>query len=67
MAWFMQDGAPSHTASDATTYLKELFNSRLFALGTDHEWAPHSPNLNPLDFWLGELQSKPCLLTSSKV
>jgi len=37
IAWFMQDGAPPHTAHDTISYLKEFFNSRLLALGTDHE------------------------------
>ena len=23
----------------------------MIALGTDTEWAPHSPDLTPLDFW----------------
>ena len=23
----------------------------LISLNTDHEWSPHSPDLNPLDFW----------------
>lgn len=51
-AWFMQDGAPPHTAHDTIAFLKELFQTRLIALGTNHAWAPHSPDLNPLDFWL---------------
>ena len=51
-AWLMQDGAPPHTAHDTIALLHERFNDRLIALGTTHEWAPHSPDLNPLDFWL---------------
>ena len=47
----MQDGAPPHTARDTITLLKTIFRRRLVALGTDVEWAPHSPDLNPLDFW----------------
>jgi len=32
MAWFIQHGAPPHTAHDDTiAYLKELFNSHLLA------------------------------------
>ena len=27
------------------------FRNRLVALGTTHDWAPHSPDLNPLDYW----------------
>ena len=48
----MQDSAPPHTAYVTIAYLKELFLTRLVTLGTDHPWAPHSPDLNPLDFWL---------------
>ena len=51
-AWFMQDGAPPHTAHETIAYLRGLFNTRLLALGTDHEWYPHNADLNTLDFWL---------------
>ena len=51
-AWYQQDGAPPHTAHGTIRYLKELFPGRLIALKSDVEWAPHSPDLNPLDFWL---------------
>ena len=52
MTWFMQDGAPPHTAHETIAYLRGLFNTRLLALSTHHEWSSHSPDLNPLDFWL---------------
>ena len=52
MGWFMQDGAPPHTARETIAYLRGPFSTRLLALGIDHEWFPHSPDLNPLDFWL---------------
>ena len=51
-AWYMQDGAPPHTAHDTIGLLRTIFRNRLVALGSDTEWAPHSPDLNPLDFWL---------------
>uniref|UniRef100_A0A8C4Q5Y6 DUF4817 domain-containing protein n=1 Tax=Eptatretus burgeri TaxID=7764 RepID=A0A8C4Q5Y6_EPTBU len=51
MTWFMQDGAPLHTAGDTITFLWQLFRNELVSLGTIHEWAPHSPDLNPLDYW----------------
>lgn len=50
-AWFMQDGARPHTAHATLDHLGGLFQSRLISLNTAHEWAPHSPDLNPLDFW----------------
>ncbi|XP_076041907.1 histone-lysine N-methyltransferase SETMAR-like [Oratosquilla oratoria] len=49
--WFQQDGAKPHTAHDSLALLKELFGSRVISFRTTHEWAPHSPDLNPLDFW----------------
>jgi len=51
MTWFMQDGAPSHTAGDTITLLWQLFRNRLVALVTTHDWEPHNPDLNPLDYW----------------
>jgi len=54
MAWFMQHGAPPHTAHDNTiTYLKELFV--LAPLPIDHEWVPYSSDPNPLDFFCGQV------------
>ena len=49
--WFMQDGAKPHTANATLNHLKSIFGRRLIGLGTDFKWAPHSPNLNPLDFF----------------
>ena len=72
VVWFMQDGAPPHTAHDTIAHLHDLFNNRLISLGTVHEWAPHSPDLNPLDFWLwgaakGSVYAdKPATLTQLK-
>ena len=51
MTWVMQDGAPLHTSGDTITFLWQLFRNRLVALGIAHDWAPHSPNLNPPDYW----------------
>ena len=50
--WFMQDGATPHTANGTLELLAEKFGNRVISRRTDHEWAPHSPDLNPLDFFL---------------
>ena len=50
LAWFMQDGARPHTAHALLHHLRGFFQNRLISLNTDHEWASHSPDLNPLDF-----------------
>ena len=42
--WFQQDGATPHTSNDS---LNHLISRRC-----DPEWAPHSPGLNPPDFYL---------------
>jgi len=47
-------------------YLKELFNSRLLALGTDNDCAPQYPDLNPLNFWLWGTAKQLCLLTNQQ-
>ena len=46
----MQDGAPPHTAGETIDLLHQLFGNRVIGLDTVHECAPHSPELNPLDF-----------------
>ena len=49
--WFMQDGATAHTAAASREFLRENFQDRDISLKTDSFWAPHSPDLNPLDFF----------------
>ena len=45
-----QDGAPCHRERTVMAYLEQKFGDRLYALGTNlgQEWAPRSPDLNPL-------------------
>ena len=50
--WFMQDGATAHTALASRQWLRENFEERVVSLKTDFEWAPYSPDINPLDFFL---------------
>ena len=57
--YFQQDGAAPHTAVKVLEWLQETFDGKLIALKTDTEWPPHSPDLNPLDFFLwGHLKAK---------
>lgn len=56
--WFMQDGAPPHTANITMNWLRDHFGRRVISKKSEHPWAPHSPDLNPLDFYLwGHLKS----------
>ena len=50
--WFQQDGASPHTSNLSLDWLKENFGGRVISLKTDFEWAPHSPDLSPPDFFL---------------
>lgn len=50
--WFQQDGASPHTSKLALEWLKNNFGDRVISLKSDFEWAPHSPDLSPPDFFL---------------
>ena len=57
--WFQQDGAPPHTANITMDWLKDHFGERLISRRANTEWSPHSPDLNPPDFFLwGFLKDK---------
>ena len=47
----MQDVAPPHTARETLQLLQELFGCRVISKGSEKQWAPHSPDLNSLDYW----------------
>ena len=49
---FQQDGAIPQTSNDSLNWLRQLFPDRLISRRCDPEWAPHSPDLNPPDFYL---------------
>ena len=49
---FQHDGAPPHTSKLPLDRLKTHFNNRVISRKTDFEWAPHSPDLSPPDFFL---------------
>ena len=50
--WFMQDGATPHTANCTLQWLRSKFQDRIISRRTTVEWAPHSPDLNPCNFYL---------------
>lgn len=50
--WFQQDGAIPHTAKIVLEWLAEKFGEHFISLRSNIEWPPHSPDLNPLDFFL---------------
>lgn len=50
--WYQQDGATPHCAINTLALLRRSFGNRIISRRTDTPWAPHSPDLNPLDFFL---------------
>ena len=50
--WFQQDGATPHTSNETLQWLRKRFGDRLISRRCEIEWAPHSPDLNPPDFYL---------------
>ena len=50
--WFQQDGAAPHTANITMECLDRPFAGRLISRRRVPEWSPHSPDLNPPDFYL---------------
>ncbi len=50
--FFQQDGAPPHFAVDVRQYLDHQFPQRWIGRGGPIRWAPRSPDLTPLDFFL---------------
>jgi len=49
---FQQDGAPAHFSKEVREWLNENFNDRWIGRGGPISWAPRSPDLTPLDFYL---------------
>ena len=57
--WLQQDGATPHCANVTLTWLENHFQDRAISRRCAADWAPHSPDLNPLDFHLwGFLKAK---------
>ena len=58
-SWDLGQHYFAHTSKISLTWVQEHFNERLISMKTANNWAPHSPELTPLDFmpW-GYLKSK---------
>ena len=50
--WFQQDGATPHSSNASLEWLRLHFGTRLIGRRLGVQWAPHSPDLSPLDFFL---------------
>ena len=51
--FFQQDGAPPHFHHDVRTYLNENMQNRWITRRGTIEYPPKSPDLTPMDFFLG--------------
>ncbi|CAF1240464.1 unnamed protein product [Didymodactylos carnosus] len=49
---FQQDGAPPHFSKEVRAWLNDKFNGRWIGRDDPISWAPRSPDLTPLDFFL---------------
>jgi hypothetical protein len=49
---FQQDGAPPHFSREVRRFLDNIFPNRWIGRGGPIRWAPRSPDLTPLDFFL---------------
>lgn len=62
MGWphyFMHDGAPPHITNPVRNWLDQNFPNQWIGRFGPIPWAPRSPDLNPLDFFLwGSLKNK---------
>lgn len=56
---FQHDGAPPHKARIVQQYLNETYGENWIGINGPIQWAPKSPDLTPLDFFLwGTLKNK---------
>lgn len=57
--WFQQDGATAHCTLNTLELLSVYFDGKVISRNAATEWPPHSPDLNPLDYFLwGVLDEK---------
>lgn len=55
--WFQQDGAPPHYALPVREFLDQTFTDQWIGRRGFVEWPARSPDLNPLDFFMGLLKN----------
>ncbi len=49
---FMQDGASPNTAKKTMDLLEKYFGGKIISIKSEDIWPPHSPDLNPCDYFL---------------
>ncbi|EZA46824.1 hypothetical protein X777_01144 [Ooceraea biroi] len=54
--WYQHGGCPAHNARVAPTVLHETFPEHWIGRGGHISWPARSPDLNPLDFFVGNVK-----------
>ncbi|EZA48430.1 hypothetical protein X777_13772 [Ooceraea biroi] len=54
--WYQHGGCPAHNARVARTVLHEMFPEHWIGRGEHISWLARSPDLNPLDFFVGNVK-----------
>jgi len=52
LQWFQQDWATPDTSNESLAELQQCFPEQMISPRCDPQWSPHSPDLNPPDFYL---------------
>jgi len=52
LQWFRQVDATPYTSNESLPWLQQRFPDRLISRRCDPQWSPHSPELNPKDFYM---------------
>lgn len=53
--WFQQDGAPPHFAREVRQFLDEVFPEKWIGRRGPIEWPARSPDMTPMDFFIGDI------------
>ena len=51
--WWAQDRATAHRARKVRDRFRQLFGRQVISMGYENEWPAQSPDLTPLDFFMG--------------
>ena len=56
-----------HTSNESLVWLQQCFPDRLISRRCDPQWSPHSPDLNPPDFYMWGYLKDRCMATTPRL
>jgi hypothetical protein len=62
--WYMHDGAPAHFSCVVRDILNNTYHVWWRGRARNTAWPPHSPDLNPLQFYTVRTPKNPCVCSS---